>query len=640
MSEKLVRITRNIFLSPFTELSGLDRRRSQFINAAAIVGIVTMFIFGRVNYLDGLYLVAYLEVACGFFVFFNLLWFRRYLNIKFTGAIVLSAVTALFLFLFYEGGIANTAILWFYAYPLVTFFLYGTRRGLYWQAFFIGGIVVMYALSEQGLFNLPFSYLVVRQFIASFFVVSLLVYIYQRLAEENELYINNRNKELVGLNQLLSNQIHETIEARDELDKKLGEIRIKNRQLEKTQSELSDALAALDLEKRKVEERVREKTAELSERLAEISAEKAKDEALFESIGEGLVAVDQKGIVTFANSRATALLGMKPGEMLGMSYPDICDIEGADGDKIPLKDRPVTRVLKTKKPFITTHDMPTIYVHRGSIRFPAYIVVTPILIEHKVAGAIVVFRDITADQEVDRAKNEFVSLASHQLRTPLTAIKGYTSMLLDKEVGKLNLKQKKYLTEIHQANERMIALINDLLNVSRIDLGIFTIEPEIVSLTAISDSCLGELFGIIKEKKIKITTKYDPAVPMMPADPKLVRIIFQNLVSNAIKYTPEGGHVDVEVTLKGSMVSIVVRDDGYGIPDQAKNKIFSKLYRADNAREFDPEGTGLGLYIVKSVVEESGGSIRFESKEGQGTFFEVLIPSSGMKHRDGTRGLA
>lgn len=248
--------------------------------------------------------------------------------------------------------------------------------------------------------------------------------------------------------------------------------------------------------------------------------------------------------------------------------------------------------------------------------------------------------DITERKDVDRAKTEFVSLASHQLRTPLSAIRWYSEMLLSKYVGELNEKQRQYMKEIYAGNLRMIELVNALLNVSRIDLGTFAMEPEPVNLVEICESVLLELTPQITQKEQTLERIFVDAPATYSADPKLIRIVFQNFLSNSVKYTQPGGHIVTEIGIREGAVYIRVADNGYGIPKTQHAKIFEKLFRADNVRQKDTEGTGLGMYIVKAIVESSGGKIWFESEENKGTTFHVLLPISGMVKKSGFKGLS
>jgi signal transduction histidine kinase len=240
---------------------------------------------------------------------------------------------------------------------------------------------------------------------------------------------------------------------------------------------------------------------------------------------------------------------------------------------------------------------------------------------------------------LDLAKDEFVTIASHQLRTPLTALKGYAGMLLDEDVGPINDKQREYLVEIENANNRMINLITALLNVSRVDLGVFVVEPEQVNLEQVAESVLSDLGTKIQDKKLRVKTDFEKGLPLIKADLKIIRMIFENLFTNAVKYTPPGRSMTVNIKKDGSNVLISVADTGYGIPKNAQSKIFTKMFRADNVRIKDPDGTGLGLYIIKETIEKTGGKIWFESKENKGSTFYVRIPLKGMRKKEGTKRL-
>lgn len=370
-----------------------------------------------------------------------------------------------------------------------------------------------------------------------------------------------------------------------------------------------------------------------------VKHEKIRTDSLLGSIGDGIIATDQDGRVMLVNKSAQDILGYKEKEMQNKSVVDVLQMVDEEGKPIPLTKRPMVLALSTGKktgvPFGETY----YYLRKDGSRFPSGITVAPYVWEEKIIGTIQVFRDITIEKDVDRAKTEFVSLASHQLRTPLSAIKWFSEMLLAGDVGELTKKQKDYLTEVYEGNQRMIDLVNSLLNVSRIELGTFAVEPEPTKLTDITESILKEEFFSIRKKKLKVTVDYDPQLPIMNVDPKLTRIIFQNLLSNAIKYTPEKGKVKLTITKRKEDILIKVADTGCGIPQKDQRKIFSKMFRADNVKEQDTTGSGLGLYIVKAIIEISEGKIWFKSKENKGTTFYVALPLAGMTKKEGTRAL-
>jgi signal transduction histidine kinase len=235
-------------------------------------------------------------------------------------------------------------------------------------------------------------------------------------------------------------------------------------------------------------------------------------------------------------------------------------------------------------------------------------------------------RDVEHIKEIDRAKTEFVSLASHQLRTPLTSISWFTEMLMKREIGDLNDKQKEYLGEIYRGNQRMIDLVDDILNTSRIDTGILVSEPRMISLKETLESVLSEVVPLFKDKEIEIIKEYGKNIPQINADPELAQIIFQNLLSNSLKYTPKGGRVTIGISRQGAHALIKISDTGYGIPKEQQSRIFTKMFRADNIRSKETDGTGLGLYIARAIVRQSGGKIWFDSVENTGTNFYVTFP--------------
>jgi signal transduction histidine kinase len=277
---------------------------------------------------------------------------------------------------------------------------------------------------------------------------------------------------------------------------------------------------------------------------------------------------------------------------------------------------------------------------KSGVVYHAQVSIYPLREDDKTIFLVSISQDITQRKEVDRAKTEFVSLASHQLRTPLSAIRWYSEMLLSKYAGVLNEKQKQYVEEIYAGNLRMVDLVNALLNTSRIDLGTFAIEPEDVNPVEICQSVIKELTPQVNERKQHIGEFFSQAPSVYRADPKLLRIIFQNFLSNSVKYTPEGGLIEAEIRTVDNHLYIRVSDNGYGIPKGQESQIFKKLFRADNVRQKDTEGTGLGLYIVKAIVEASGGAISFASEENKGTTFHVYLPLSGMPKKSGTKGLS
>jgi len=246
--------------------------------------------------------------------------------------------------------------------------------------------------------------------------------------------------------------------------------------------------------------------------------------------------------------------------------------------------------------------------------------------ERRIEG---VAHDITKEMEIDRAKSEFVSLASHQLKTPITSIKWLSEVLLRKGSEPISPTQEKYINNIHDSSQSMINMINDLLNVSRIELGTLSMNITALDVKELVENVREEQKHSADEKHITLKMIYEEGLPPLSADRNLFRMVIQNLLSNAIRYTPENGSVECEVSRASTdkeFLFVRVSDTGIGIPKEERKNIFQKMYRAQNAQTSVPDGTGLGLYVVKTVVERAQGGITFESTEGTGTTFYVSVP--------------
>jgi len=344
-----------------------------------------------------------------------------------------------------------------------------------------------------------------------------------------------------------------------------------------------------------------------------------------------IVITDPEGMVIYGNKAVESTTGYKVGEAVGKKAGTLW--------KTPMPQEFYEELWKTikidKKPFHAQLQNK----RKNGTMYDAAVSLAPVLDkEGEIAFFVGIERNITKEKQIDRAKTEFVSLASHQLRTPLSTINWYAEMLLAGDAGELKGDQKKYLEEIYTGNQRMVALVNSLLNVSRLELGTFLIEPEKTDLRELSRAAIHDIQALVKGRNIIIKENYED-IGDIEVDKKLVNMIFQNLISNAVKYSKEGSEVLVTIAKVGEMARIQVADSGMGIPMHQQERVFQKLFRADNVRETDTTGTGLGLYIVKSVVENAGGKISFTSKEDEGTTFEVDIPLSGMKKKGGEKSL-
>jgi PAS domain S-box-containing protein len=361
----------------------------------------------------------------------------------------------------------------------------------------------------------------------------------------------------------------------------------------------------------------------------EFREQKNKLEALLESMGEGVIATDTRGILVLFNKAAESMLQTRREGAIGRRYDEVLQIEDEGGKHINPLERPIMQALKAGSTFrTTTTSMPTYYyVRKDGSRFPIALTVSPTFLDNKIVGAIGAFRDITFEKEIDQAKSEFISIASHQLRTPLSTMKWYADAVLSGDGGgPLNETQKHYVGQIYESNERMIELLNGLLNVFQVELGHFSTPTIPLDLALLTDEVL-ELMAIqLRTKEISVRKKYEAGAPAVRITKKDGEIILENLILNAIKYSPKGSTVTITIEPKGKGTSFSVADHGCGIPEAERKNMFSKFFRASNGRTLDPNGSGLGLYITKSIVSHFGGSINYKSTLNQGTTFYVTLP--------------
>jgi PAS domain S-box-containing protein len=351
-------------------------------------------------------------------------------------------------------------------------------------------------------------------------------------------------------------------------------------------------------------------------------------DALFSSIGEGAIATDEFSRIVRINSIGLDILGHKEKDVLGKWFPSVVVAVNDDNSQVNHMERSITKAFITGKPVIEN----SYYLHKDGHKIPVTITVSPIMINNRPVGAINLFRNITQEYEIDRIKSEFISLASHQLRTPLSSIKLYSHMLIDGFMGNIKPAQKEALESVVEASDRMNQLTDTLLNITRVEAGAMTISKKEIDIIAIAKKAIGEQ---IMDAKIKgIDINLDSAVKeiFVNTDQFITKEIFTNLLSNAIKYTPNGGKITVSIKVDKEKIICSVSDTGIGIPEQAHKQIFSKFFRAQNVHERDTTGTGLGLYLIKSLAEHIDIPIWFESEEGKGTTFYFSLPACTAKN--------
>jgi PAS domain S-box-containing protein len=417
-------------------------------------------------------------------------------------------------------------------------------------------------------------------------------------------------------------------------------IQNQNKEMRDTKLAMLNLMGDLEQEKKQVEIKVEERTKELKEESMLLESQNLLFESFITNLPIGALLVDVKtNTVVLANDLVIAIFELKSAAKIkNKKFYGLVRLCREDGTEYSDSERAMSRAIRTGES-ITEQ----VFFHRSSGELqPLRVHVAPVK-DHAgaVVSAIALVEDITEEFKIDKTKTEFVSLASHQLRTPLSSVNWYTEMLLTGDAGDMNAEQKDFLEEISKGAHHMADLVTILLDVSRIDMGTFVIDPEIFDICGLMDSEIEQLKLQLEEKSLNLKFECEVKKKKLNVDAQAFSIIMQNLLTNAIKYTPAKGKIKVGLSedKKTDSCVISVADTGYGIPKNQQDKMFGKLFRADNIKTKEIDGNGLGLYLVKSIVESAGCKIWFESEEKRGTTFYVSIPNAGMKQKAGAHKL-
>ncbi len=420
---------------------------------------------------------------------------------------------------------------------------------------------------------------------------------YSEELQNLETQIEDTLKRIEGTSFWLTPHLQET--AGSYLDR-IEEIFETNRELEQTKKELEQTLSKIKLHKHQVE------------------LEKAKSEAIIDSLGDGLIASSKDGNIFLINAEAQELVGCTLEKAQGKFIEQVLDVCGED-KQIPCSEMPTHRALEEGKEIQEDFT----YTTSDGRRIDIEDIASPIISNGEIIGAVDLIRDVTKEREVERAQKEFVSIASHQFRTPVTSINWNAEML--RTLDDLPPEGEQAVEEIYTQNKRLNRLLRALLNLSRVSLGELQFSIEEVNLADLARTIYEDLQQGKETKNVEVEITEGTDITF-ESDRTLLRIVVENLLSNALKYTPAGGTITLQGGFEEEKVTFSVADTGIGIPEKDQAQIFTRLFRAQNARERDTDGTGLGLYIVRKIVEGMGGSITFESTEGEGTVFFVTLP--------------
>ncbi|MDO9399129.1 MAG: ATP-binding protein [bacterium] len=373
----------------------------------------------------------------------------------------------------------------------------------------------------------------------------------------------------------------------------LKELKNKTKELEESRVALLNILEDVEEERVKAEE------------------EKNKTLAIIAHLTDGLLVFDNQNNLLLINPLAESLLQIKNIEIVDKSLEELALL--ADFFKVLFKTlgREIKEVSRQE---IILRDL-TLEISSAQIIF-----------DKNKNGSLVIIHDITREKAIEKTKSEFISIAAHQLRTPLSAIKWVIKMALDGDVGKLTEEQYELLNKGYLSNERVIRLVNDLLDVSRIEEGKFGFNFKKTYFQEVIDVVISNTESLVLKNHQELTIEKPEKLPQIYLDKERMIMVLQNILSNAIKYTPEYGKIKITIQVDKQFLYVKINDQGVGIPEKDQSKVFSKFFRAANVIKLETDGSGLGLFIAKNIIEEHEGKISFTSKEGIGTEVCFSIP--------------
>ena len=361
---------------------------------------------------------------------------------------------------------------------------------------------------------------------------------------------------------------------------------------------------------------------------SELSEVASKSEVVINAIGDGVIAIDNNGIIQLINPAAQIITGWSREESITLNHQSIIKLVDMKGDLINGANNPISQALNTNTEFRTSN---LTLVTKSGKKIMISLVASPV--SETSSGVILVFHDITKEKAEEREQAEFISTASHEMRTPVASIEGYLGLALNPNTAQVDERAKDFIMKAHASAEHLGRLFQDLLDVSKADDGRMTNNPTIINVTEFVQETLQGMEPKATEKGLKLNfipksatnEKLITPIYSVNLDKDHLREVVDNIVENAIKYTPTG-EVSVDITGDDDHVNISVKDSGIGIPAEDMPHLFQKFYRVENKDTNEIGGTGLGLYLSRRLVEIMGGRIWAESKRKAGSTFYIQLP--------------
>lgn len=478
---------------------------------------------------------------------------------------------------------------------------------VYFSVIWVG--LAVYAIIKKELFNLK---VILTELLVA--LISLVLFIQIFLMDKQQTIIIASIIFILFcfIGYLLLKTTYRELRREQEAEKLAGELNNLNKTLEKKVQEKTLELQTSVFELEKSKKALMNILSDIEEARDRVEEEKNKTLAVVTNLADGLLVFDSQNRLSLVNPAAENLLQIKGNLTIGKTLTGLMPVFACFQPIFELLGEGIKEVFRQEITF-----------QKLTLEISSVAIVN----EGERSASLIILHDITREKAIDQMKTEFVSIAAHQLRTPLSAVKWALSLLLEGDAGKLNAEQKSFIEKSYSSNERMIVLINDLLDVARIEEGRYVYDLKSAKLENLVQAALDSSKSLIEKRQTKITyNKPLSELPLVKVDAEKIIITIQNLLENAVKYTPVGGHVTIDLKYDIDKVAFSIQDTGIGISQKQQAQLFTKFFRAANVMLMETDGTGLGLFIAKNIIEAHGGKIWYESQEGKGSTFSFSLP--------------
>jgi PAS domain S-box-containing protein len=636
-----------------------DRLRIRVINFISVITILVLIFFGTVAIGKEKLTLGFSDLSVALIFFITQVYLRKTGNYSFVKYFWVSSTGILFAYLFNTGGIENTGHLWAYIFPLVAAFLLGARKGAITISLVVAFILAswIYDLS-QG--KAVYSLTLVVRFLFSFLIVSFAACYYEHFRQET---------------------LRQLAESNLELDKQIAKLKEAEEALRKNQEELERRVESRTAQLKEANEELQREIREHSKTEELLRSSEEQYRLLFENSFDVIFSLDRQFNLVSMSPSIERILGYKPEELIGRP---LFELNLLPPEYLEVAFAQIMQVFGGGSISASEYE---VLAKDGTVRV-AQISGAPIRKQGEVVGGISISRDITAAKKADedlrrahdelemrvyqrteelkranealetanRAKTDFLANMSHELRTPLNHIMGFTELILDRQCGDINTVQAEYLNDVLQSSGHLLSLINDILDLSKVEAGKLELQTTEVHLRMLLESGMGMVKEQALKHRIEFLTAIEDSIETIQADERKLKQILYNLLSNAVKFTPDGGVVTiaarylcpregqwfcrqgkpVRLPMDGDdpllkrerLISISVRDTGIGIKGEDLQRIFAPFEQGDGSLSRRYQGTGLGLSLTKRLVELHGGRIWAESEgKEKGSTFYFVIPN-------------